>query len=254
MPFGNLTNSTFDPAEDQPITGEWSFDISGGKSFIISDDPTLTSPSLLFGIFDDSLAPDTLYNYSVYSSGDINVGGYWIYDKLNSSSSYVMTCANTLGSAQESIEVNALGASLKSITADTITLTGETLLSQDPTAALGAVTKQYVDLQSIDTLTSSAGVVTVNVSATTTKYTLSLTEDVTSWVFNNLPDSGKYRELYIEITQHASAAKTVVTPATSGRTAGGAWTVSPTLSSRELLILHVFSDGTKALFPTGLQG
>lgn len=101
-------------------------------------------------------------------------------------------------------------------------------------------------------LTSSSGVVTIDVSADVDEYDFPLTENVTSWVFNNPPAAGTFRDIQVRITQHASAAKTAVTPATSGRTAGGAWVQSAVVSSVELLTVRVYSDGTRDLFPSGV--
>lgn len=109
-------------------------------------------------------------------------------------------------------------------------------------------------MSSTGTLSSSSGVVTIDVSAATDRYAMTLTENVTSWVFNNLPASGTFRDIAVQITQHASSAKTVVSPATSGRTAGGAWAQSAVLSSIETLVLRVHSDGTVTLYPSGVFG
>lgn len=103
-------------------------------------------------------------------------------------------------------------------------------------------------------LTSVAGVVTIDVSATEDHYTLALTENVTSWVFTNLPAAGYYRDLFVRVTQHASAAKTVASPASAGSTAGGTWTMSTTVSAKETLGLRVWSDGAVTLYPGGVQG
>lgn len=111
-----------------------------------------------------------------------------------------------------------------------------------------------LDNDATTTISSSSGVVTIDLSAVYRRYELTLTENVTSWVFNNAPASGTFKEIYITIIQHASAAKTVVSPATTGRTAGGiVWVASTTLSSREALVLHCHSDATRTLFPTGVQ-
>lgn len=116
--------SSFDPAANTVVTGAWSFDISGGKSFIVSDDPTLVAPSLLFGLFDGSLSPDTIYSYNSYSNVDDEVGNYWVYDKISLASTYLSCCKNALGEAVETLSVSTSGVSLKSITADKIQLTG----------------------------------------------------------------------------------------------------------------------------------
>lgn len=100
-------------------------------------------------------------------------------------------------------------------------------------------------------LTSASGVVTVDLGSGTEVYTLALTENVTSWVFNNLPAAGFVAEIRIDVTQHASSAKTCVSPATAG-TAGGAWTQSATLSSVESLGLAITSAGARRLYPSGL--
>lgn len=105
---------------------------------------------------------------------------------------------------------------------------------------------------STHSISSSSGVVTIDVMGDYTSHTLTLTENVTSWSFTNLPASGKFRDHFVRITQHASSAKTVVSPATSGKTAGGTWTVSSTVSSEEVLGIRVFSDGTKELYPSGV--
>lgn len=104
-------------------------------------------------------------------------------------------------------------------------------------------------------LASSAGVVTIDLSAATEVYTLTLTENVTSWAFQNAPAAGYVSEVSVDIVQHASSAKTCVSPASAGRTAGGtAWSVSSTLSSRETLGLRIDSAGTVTLFPSGVFG
>lgn len=101
------------------------------------------------------------------------------------------------------------------------------------------------------TLSISSGVVTVDLSSGTEVYELTLSENVTSWTFNNPPASGYVAEIRIDVIQHASAAKTCVSPATAG-TAGGAWTVSSALSSRESLGIAVNSAGARQLYPSGV--
>lgn len=104
-------------------------------------------------------------------------------------------------------------------------------------------------------LASSAGVVTIDCSAAVEVYTLTLTENVTSWSFTNPPAEGYVSEVSVDIEQHASSAKTCASPASAGRTAGDtAWSVSSTLSSRETLGLRIDSAGTVTLFPSGVMG
>ncbi len=106
----------------------------------------------------------------------------------------------------------------------------------------------------LSTLTSSAGVVTVDLSQPYEVYDLTLTENVTSWVFNNPPAAGKVAEIRIVLTQHASAAKTCVSPASASSTAGGTWVVSSTVGAKESLGIAIRSDGTRTLFPSGVYG
>lgn len=101
-------------------------------------------------------------------------------------------------------------------------------------------------------ITSSAGVLTIDCTAAARVRTITLTENITSWSFTNLPSAGSIFDVSIRITQHASAAKTVVSPASSARTAGGAWTQSATVGAIETLGLRIFSDGTVDLFPSGV--
>ena len=109
-------------------------------------------------------------------------------------------------------------------------------------------------LNSKTTLSSSSGVATVNMHDGYGAYDFTLTENVTSWAITNLPASGEVLEKIINVIQHASAAKTVASPASANRTAGGiAWVADTTLSSREALLLRVDSAGVVTLFPTGRQ-
>ena len=99
-------------------------------------------------------------------------------------------------------------------------------------------------------VSSVSGVVTIDLASGIEHYTLALTENVTSWSFTNLPASGYVAEIRIDVTQHASSAKTVVSPATAG-TAGGAWAASTILGSVESLGIAIDSAGARKLFPSG---
>jgi hypothetical protein len=97
-------------------------------------------------------------------------------------------------------------------------------------------------------ISSSAGVVTINLASSVEDYYLTLTENVTSWVFNNPPASGFDVKISI-VLQQAASAKTCVSPATSGHTAGGAWTVSGTANAVQWLCLTIVPAGTVTLYP-----
>ena len=117
-------------------------------------------------------------------------------------------------------------------------------------AITGTATDPVVEMRGdYTTLASAAGVVTVDLSVNQDTFFLQLTENVTSWVFNNLPVAGSYRDIFIVIVQDATP-RSVVSPATL--TAGSAWVVSVIPSSYEVLGMRVFDDGTKVLFPSGV--
>ena len=101
-------------------------------------------------------------------------------------------------------------------------------------------------------LVSASGVVTIDLSQPYEVYLLTLTENVTSWVFNNAPAAGFVAEIRIKLTQGASTAYTCVSPATSGMTAGGAWVVSAAVGASESLGIAVDSAGNRTLFPSGV--
>lgn len=119
-----------------------------------------------------------------------------------------------------------------------------------PTGATGATGMSGAGTTSA--VTSSAGVLTIDCSSANRLRTITLTENITSWSFTNLPAAGAFVDISIRITQHASSAKTVVSPASTARTAGGAWTQSATVGAIETLGLRIYSDGTVDLFPSGV--
>lgn len=101
-------------------------------------------------------------------------------------------------------------------------------------------------------LSSSSGVVTIDCDGAKLR-TLALTENVTSTSVTNPPASGTFIDIEIEVSQHASAAKTYTSPATVG-TVGGAWTVSPVLSSKQIIIHRIYSDSSILLIPLPVTG
>lgn len=121
---------------------------------------------------------------------------------------------------------------------------GTPLLAATPAGASGVRTAQA--------LSSSGGIVTIDLSSTAQVYTLTLTENVTGWVFNNPPVVGRVSEIRVQLTQGAGAAYTCVSPATAAHTAGGVWVVSATLGAEESLGLAVDSSSTVSLFPSGV--
>lgn len=92
----------------------------------------------------------------------------------------------------------------------------------------------------VTAVTSSSGVVTLDYSLGD-YFTLTLSENVTSWVISNGPGSGKGFSLMVQITQ-AAGAYTVAKP---GTTAGGAaLDVSTGNGDVDLLAITSFNNGT----------
>ena len=198
---------------------------------VVLDDAKTYADGLVVGLLDDRGDYDASGNTFPASGGSGTAGA------IKKGDMWRISVAGTLGGVHVSVD-----AWIRALT----DAPGQT--ASNWAIAEGGKNKYGVTAS----LSSSSGVVTIDCAADTDVYDLTLTENVTSWSFTNLPAAGTYRDVQVRITQHASAAKTVVSPATSGRTAGGAWVQSTIVSSIELLTIRVFSDGTKHLFPSGV--
>lgn len=96
------------------------------------------------------------------------------------------------------------------------------------------------DRATVTSVSSSSGVVTLDY-ALGDYFTLTLTENVTSWVISNPPGSGKGFSLMVQITQD-STPRTVAKP---GTTAGGAaLDVSTGSGDVDVLAISSFNNGT----------
>ena len=155
------------------------------------------------------------------------------------------TATTQAGNASTSATAAASSASGAASSASGAASSASTATSQ---AAIATAAANAPRLHPSLAISSSSGVVTINLATTTEDYYLTLTENVTSWVFNNPPASGQDVKISIFLQQAASA-KTCVSPATAGHTAGGTWTVSATVNSVQRLDLIVTSAGTVSLFP-----
>ena len=74
----------------------------------------------------------------------------------------------------------------------------------------GTIGSAYLDAsttETIQTLTSSSGAIAIDMNSGKAG-TITLTENITDIDFTNVPSSG-YTEFYLQVTQHASAAKTM---------------------------------------------
>lgn len=95
------------------------------------------------------------------------------------------------------------------------------------------------DRSTVTSVSSSSGVVTLNY-ALGDYFTLTLTENVTSWAISNPPGSGKGFSLMVEITQGAGP----YTVADPGTAPGGSITVSTGSGDIDVLAITSFNNGT----------
>jgi len=100
-----------------------------------------------------------------------------------------------------------------------------------------------VPTTNVNALTISSGVVNIDCSLGD-YFTLSLSANVTSITFTNLPSSGKATTKMLKITQNASAAKTVAFPASFKWQGGVAGVVSTGLSAVDELAITTHDQGT----------
>lgn len=96
----------------------------------------------------------------------------------------------------------------------------------------------------VGTLSSSAGVLAIDLSLGN-YFLLSLTENITSITFSNLPSANYAQTVWIRVRQHASAAKTVAWPASFKWEGGAANAVSTTLSAYDNLAITSVDEGTR---------
>jgi len=132
LSIGNNNGSAYEGTSVEPdgssskslTVGDYTVNIGG--SFYVVDDAT--TPTKYFGIFDGVDLPatgvDLVYGHNLYVSGDNTFGNYWYYDKTDFSGAYVSVAKNANGQVIETASVLADGTSQKTITADTIKLTG----------------------------------------------------------------------------------------------------------------------------------
>lgn len=108
-------------------------------------------------------------------------------------------------------------------------------LAIDPSASSG---------QAVTPLTSASGVLAIDCSLGDF-FTITLTENVTSITFSNVPDSGFAQRIRLRITQHASSPKTMAWPASFKWPSGSAGTISNTNSAVDVLEMTTFDQGTR---------
>jgi len=103
--------------------------------------------------------------------------------------------------------------------------------------------KTYARKNAVTALTSAAGV--VNIDASLGDYfTITLTENVTSITFTNLAGAALGNTKMVQITQHASSAKTVAWPASFKWSGASAGVMSTTVGAVDVLAITSFDNGT----------
>lgn len=165
------------------------FHTGGVENVTIDVDDVITAP-------DRALAFTTTANIFVYNfDKDINVDGGQIY--LGSGGDVLFyrigdAVSSSIGSVGANIVITAVGAPVD-IIADSVDMNESpfidyTVQHQTVSSAAGALLLPYRSGQSIQ---------------------LTLTENITSTTFDNLPNTGKLAELEIELTQDGTTAYTV---------------------------------------------
>jgi len=95
----------------------------------------------------------------------------------------------------------------------------------------------------VTAVSSSSGV--LNIDCLLGDYfTITLTENVTSLTFSNLPATGSGRTIMLKITQHASAAKTFAFPSSLKWAGSSVGVISSTTSAVDVLAITTFDQGT----------
>jgi hypothetical protein len=163
----------------------------------------------------------------------------------STASTAATTATTQAGNASTSASAAASSASGAASSASGAAASATTATNQ---AAIATAAANQPRSHSSLAISSSAGVVTINLATITEDYYLTLTENVTSWVFQNPPAANFDTKIYV-ILQQGGSAFTCVSPATSGHTAGGAWTVSATPGAVQWLDLVINSAGTVKLLP-----
>jgi Iap family predicted aminopeptidase len=109
--------------------------------------------------------------------------------------------------------------------------------------ATASQVKTYVRKNVSTAVTSSSGTLTLNASLGD-YFTVTLTENVTTLAFSNLPGAGYGTTIMLQITQHASSPKTFTFPASFKWAGGSAGTISATNSAVDVLAITTFDNGT----------
>lgn len=100
------------------------------------------------------------------------------------------------------------------------------------------------DRSAVTSLSIASGVVNIDCDLGD-YFTLSLTANVTSITFSNLPDSGKGAAIAVRIRQDATGSRTVALPSSFKATGGSDTAVQSAANAYTLLTLTTFDQGTR---------
>lgn len=101
-----------------------------------------------------------------------------------------------------------------------------------------------LDRSTVTALSIAAGVVNIN-CALGDFFTLSLTANVTSITFSNLPAAGKGASISVRIRQDGTGGRTVALPTSFKATGGSDTSVQSAANAYTLLIITSFDQGTR---------
>lgn len=121
-------------------------------------------------------------------------------------------------------------------------ITGTLSSQTDLNTALNG--KLSSSILSVNTLTISTGVVNIDCSLGD-YFTLSLTANVTSITFSNLPATGKAQSIMIRMQQDATGGRTVALPSSFKAISGSDTTVQSPANAYTILAITSFDQGTR---------
>lgn len=192
-----------------------------------------TQPSATF-IYLDDVDDNAVDRDAVWST--INAGGFLYVQGVADRSVWqkwqIAAVTNATGYAKFGITLDSSNGTFADGDVVEVTI-------QQPSPSPG------IDRSTVTALSIASGVVTVDCSLGD-YFTLTMSANVTSLVFTNLPAAGYAASLAILITQGAGTAYTLAFPSSATFRWGsdGAQTISATLSSKNLLALSMI-DGAK---------
>ncbi len=119
-----------------------------------------------------------------------------------------------------------------------------TMVSGAPSWAAASGGGGGTDRSTVTALSISSGVVNIDCSLGD-YFTLSLTANVTTITFSNLPAAGKGASIAVQIRQDGTGSRTVSLPSSSKATGGSDTSVQPAANAYTLLTLTTFDQGTR---------